>query len=39
VYGDITAGERGYFVLPLPELPAADYRIDVVSFDEVSRRR
>ena len=39
VYGDIPAGERGYFVLALPEPPAAHYRIDVVSFDEVTRRR
>ena len=32
------AGERGYFALALPELPTADYRIDVVSFDEGRRR-
>jgi hypothetical protein len=38
VYGDIPAGERGYFVLALPEPPAAGYRIDVVSFDELWRR-
>ena len=36
VYGDIAAGARGYFVLPLPEAPATGYRVDVVSFDEVS---
>ena len=36
VYGDIQAGARGYFVMPLPEAPAADYQIDVVSFDEIA---
>jgi hypothetical protein len=39
VYGDIASGARGYFVLPLPEAAAADYRVDVVSFDEVSAAR
>ena len=38
VYGDIAAGARGYFVLPLPDAPAADYRVDVLSFDPVSSR-
>ena len=36
VYGDIPAGGRGYFVIPLPDDAAADYRVNVVSFDEVS---
>ena len=36
VHGDIPAGARGYFVMPLPEPPAADYRVDVLSFDQVS---
>ena len=39
VYGDIAAGARGYFVLPLPDAPAADYRVDVQSFDHVSTGR
>ena len=39
VYGDIAAGARGYFVLPLPDAPAADYRVDVLSFDQVSSGR
>jgi len=38
VYGDIAVGARGYFVLPLPDAPAADYRVDVLSFDQVSSR-
>ena len=38
VHGDIPPGERGYFVLALPDPPAEHFRIDVVSFDEVSRR-
>lgn len=37
VYGDIPAGGRGYFVVPLPHTQAVDYRVDVVSFDEVQR--
>jgi hypothetical protein len=37
VYGDIPAGARGYFVVSLPDaVAAADYRVNVVSFDEVS---
>ena len=36
VYGDIPARGRGYFVVPLSGAPAADYRVDVVSFDAVS---
>ena len=37
VYGDIPAGGRGYFVVPLAHTRAVDYRINVVSFDEVQR--
>ena len=37
VYGDIPAGGRGYFEVPLTTTPAADYRVTVISFDEVSR--
>jgi hypothetical protein len=36
VYGDIPAGARAYFVVPLPGAAAADYQVNVVSFDEVS---
>ena len=36
VFGDILAGARGYFVVPLTTTPAADYRVNVISFDEVS---
>ena len=38
VNGDIAAGARGYFAVPLPAAAAAaaDYRVNVVSFDEVS---
>ncbi|HYS17063.1 MAG TPA: FxLYD domain-containing protein [Candidatus Binatia bacterium] len=41
VYGDIPAGARGYFVVPLPAAAAAaaDYRVNVVSFDEISDGR
>ena len=39
VHGDIAAGGRGYFVLPLPDAPAVDYRVDVQSFDQVSSGR
>ena len=41
VYGDIPAGARGYFVVPLPSTPAAaaDYRVSVVSFDQITPRR
>ena len=39
VYGDIPAGSRGYFVVPLPDAGAADYRVNVASFDEVSSTR
>lgn len=37
VFGDIPAGGRGYFVVPLTTTPAASYRVQVISFDEVSR--
>ncbi len=36
VFGDIPPGTRGYFAVPLTSGPAADYRVDVVSFDQVS---
>ncbi|HEY3064206.1 MAG TPA: hypothetical protein VGL09_00295 [Methylomirabilota bacterium] len=36
VLGDVTAGGRGYFYLPIPR-PAASYRARVQSFDKVSR--
>jgi hypothetical protein len=36
VYGDIPAGGRGYFAAPLRTVPAADYRVSVISFDAVS---
>jgi hypothetical protein len=39
VHGDIGAGARGYFVLPMPDAPAADYRVEVMSFDQVSSGR
>ena len=39
VYGDIQAGARGYFVLPAPDAPVANYRVNVLSFDEVSSGR
>jgi hypothetical protein len=35
VFGDIRAGGRGYFTIPLTT-PAAGYRVNVISFDEVS---
>jgi len=36
VFGDIPPGTRGYFAVPLTSGPAAGYRVNVVSFDEVS---
>ena len=41
VYGDIPAGARGYFAVPLPSMPAtaADYRVNVVSFDQITPGR
>jgi len=36
VFGTIQAGGRGYFIVPLTT-PAADFRINVISFDELSR--
>ena len=36
VLGDIQGGARGYFVVPLTTTPAAGYRVNVISFDEVS---
>ena len=35
VFGDIRAGGRGYFAVPLTA-PAAGYQVNVVSFDKVS---
>jgi len=35
VLGDVAAGGRGYFYLPVPA-PAASYRPSVASFDKVS---
>ena len=34
VFGDIQAGGRSYFTIPLTT-PAAGYRVSVISFDEV----
>jgi hypothetical protein len=36
VLGDIEAGSRGYFLVPL-KTAASSYRVTVVSFDRVSR--
>ena len=36
VAGDTPAGARAYFALPVPDVPAADYRVDVLSFDQLS---
>jgi hypothetical protein len=36
VFGTIQAGGRGYFIVPLTT-PAADFRVNVISFDELSR--
>jgi hypothetical protein len=36
VFGDIPSGGRGYFAAPLASTPAAGYRVNVLSFDEVS---
>jgi hypothetical protein len=36
VFGDIQPGGRGYFTVPLTAAPAAGYRVNVISFDEVS---
>ena len=36
VFGNIPARSRAYFALPVPSGAAASYRIDVLSFDQVS---
>jgi hypothetical protein len=35
VAGDLPPRGRGYFALPLPSPSAVEYRVNVVSFDEV----
>jgi len=36
VFGNLPPRTRAYFALPVPSGPAADYRIDVISFDQVT---
>ncbi|HEU5195482.1 MAG TPA: hypothetical protein VFW70_12140 [Methylomirabilota bacterium] len=36
VFGNLPPRARAYFALPVPSGPAADYRIDVLSFDQVT---
>ena len=35
VFGDIPAGGRGYFAIPLTSAGAAGYQVNVVAFDEL----
>ena len=36
VFGNLPPRGRGYFALPLPSPTAVDYRVDIVSFDQVT---